>query len=340
MDRWQHIEKFAGADRACTFPLLLALAGLLVGALPARAQTNCTGVETSGNFSSTLSLPPAVDPQFAPIRVAIAQHLFLNAESLLGNVPPGAEASTWQGILLLHEGKTFASIRSLEKAARFRDSSTIETLLGVDYLLLNQRQLAEQAIKKALTLSPGDTRGIYLQGRLHFVSHDYPKATEEFRAVLEKEPDDYRSLYYLGFSEWRAARADVALRHLRRAVDVVKCLPVNFALAPQTLAELELQNGDLNNALAHADLALSMASQSADEADKRDGAADILLDRGKIHQALGKQEDAIEDWQRAVQLNPALGGAWFLLAHLYRQRGEKQRADDALNHFQAIHEEM
>jgi hypothetical protein len=60
---------------------------------------------------------------------------------MLGKIPPGAERSLWTGLLLLHSGKPFASIRSPEKAARFYNSSTIQTMLAVDYLLLNQRQL-------------------------------------------------------------------------------------------------------------------------------------------------------------------------------------------------------
>ena len=60
----------------------------------------------------------------------------------------------------------------------------------MDYLLLNQQHLAEQAIAKALALSPQDHRSLYLRGRLDFVTHDFSKAADDFRAVLETEPSD------------------------------------------------------------------------------------------------------------------------------------------------------
>jgi tetratricopeptide (TPR) repeat protein len=320
--------------------LFMVATVLKVSSLPVLADSSCSGLGASATLSSTLSLPPASSAPFAEIRAAIAQGLFERAEELLGKAPPGAELLLWRGILLLHTGKTFASIRSLEEASRLHDSSTIETLLGVDYFLLNQRLLAEQAISKALALYPGNKRGRYLRGRFYFAKHDFSKAMEDFRAVLEKEPDDYRSLCYLGYSEWRLGKTDEAARHLQRSVDVVQCLHINFLLALQTLAQLEFQNGDLNHALAHSDMALSMAAQSKDPEDNFDGASDVLLVRGKIHLALGKQQEAIEDWRRALQLNPALVECWYLLAHLYRQRGETNLADDALTHFKTIHEEL
>jgi tetratricopeptide (TPR) repeat protein len=83
-----------------------------------------------------------------------------------------------------------------------------------------------------------------------------------------------------------------------------------------------------------------MAAQSKDQEDNLDGAANVLLVRGKINLALSKQQEAIEDWRRALKLNPALVECWYLLAHLYRQRGETNLADEALNHFKTIHEEL
>jgi tetratricopeptide (TPR) repeat protein len=135
-------------------------------------------------------------------------------------------------------------------------------------------------------------------------------------------------------------KTDEGLRHLQWSVDVIQCLHINFIFAPQTLGQLEFQNGDLKNALTHSDLALSMAAQSKDQEDNLDGASNVLLVRGKIHLALGKQQDAIEDWRQALKLNPALVQCWYLLAHLYRQRGETSLADDALTHFKTIHEEL
>jgi tetratricopeptide (TPR) repeat protein len=139
-----------------------------------------------------------------------------------------------------------------------------------------------------------------------FVTHNFSKAKEDFRVVLETEPDDYRSLFYLGYSKWRLGETGGASRQLQRSVDIIQCTQINFVLAPETLAQVELQNGDLDNAFVHSNLALSMAAQSKNQEDNLENAPDVLLLRGKIHLALSKQQEAIKDGDRTLEVNPAL----------------------------------
>jgi tetratricopeptide (TPR) repeat protein len=320
--------------------LFIVVSALNAGSRLALADTSCSSLDASAAFSTTLSLPPASSSPFVDIRAAIAQGHYEQAARLLDKTPRGAEQSLWRGMLLLHTGRTFASIRSLEEASRFEDNSMTETLLAVDYLLLNQRQLTEQSMKKALALDPGNKLALYLRGRFNFVTHNFSQAIQDFQAVLQTEHDDYRSLFYLGYSEWRAGNTAGAARDLQLSVDIIQCLKINFAIVPETLAQIELQNGELQKALAHADLALNMAGESGDQEDHIERASEILLLRGKIHSGLGAQPEAINDWRRALALDPGLAECWYLLAHLYRHRGETGLADEALAHFKALHEEL
>jgi tetratricopeptide (TPR) repeat protein len=320
--------------------LFIAATALQAGSRPALAEASCSTLDASAAFSSTLSLPPASSAPFVEIRAAIGQSHFEQAASLLARTPRGADQSLWRAMLLLHAGKTFASIRSLEEASHYKDNSMIETLLAVDYLLLNQRQLTEQSIKKALALEPGNKLALYLRGRFNFVTHNYSQAIEDFRSVLVTERDDYRSLFYIGFSEWRAGEAAEAAVYMRRALDNIECLKINFAMIPETLAQIELQNGELDKALGHADLALRMAIQSKDREGNSERASNILLLRGKIHSALGAQQEAIDDWRQALAVEPGFAECWYLLANIYRHRGETRLADEALTRFKALHEEL
>lgn len=329
-----------GKPRVDLALLFMVAAVLSVSPHPVLADSSCSTLDASVTFSSTLSLPPTSSAPFVKIREAIAQGHFELAANLLDKTPRGAERSLWRGMLLLHLGKTFASIRSLEAAAHFQDSSTIETLLAVDYLLLNQRQLTVRSIQKSLALEPGNKLALYLQGRYDFVTHNYSQAIEDLQVVLKTEPDDYRSLYYLGYSKWRLGDTAGASRDLRRSVDIIQCKQIDFIAAPETLAELELQTNDLAQALADADWAYRTAAQSKDLEDNIENASNVLLLRGKIHSALRRQPEAIEDWRQALKLNPALAECWYLLAHLYRQRGEVDLANQALTHFKALHEDL
>src|SRR5579862_7878387 len=113
--------------------LIVAVGAVHAGSLPALAEASCSSLNETAGFSSALSLPPAASAPFMEIRTAIAQGHLEQASSLLTQVPRGADQSLWRAMLLLHAGKTFASIRSLEEASHYKDSGMIEILLGVDY---------------------------------------------------------------------------------------------------------------------------------------------------------------------------------------------------------------
>lgn len=304
------------------------------------ADPACSLLDASATFSTTLSFPPTAETPFAQVRMAIAQGNLTQAEDLLLKAPSDVNRSIWQGILLLHSGKPFSAIRSLEEAARLHNTSMVQTLLGVVYLLLNQRQLTSKAIGNALEFDPKNDRALYLRGRFNFITHNYSQAEQDFRAVLETEPHDYRTLFYLGYSEWRLGKQSPALEHLRRSVAVIQCHHLSFALAPQTLAEFQLETGNLNEALSNSNLAVSLSEQSTGEAESREEIANALVLRGKIHSALGQAQEAVQDWQRAVALSPDLAEGWYLLAHVYQRRGEAQKAADSLAHFKRVHDEL
>lgn len=235
--------------------------------------------------------------------------------------------------MLLQQEKTFAAIRSLEQSARLQDTSTAETLLAVAYFMLNQRLLIQDALRAALQLEPQNPRALYLQARLDFMAHSFERAVANFDAVLAIEPNDYSSLYYLGYSELLVGRNSSARDHLQRSVEILNCHHLDFWLAPYALAKLELDSGNLEPALAQSNLALEMAKGGSDRAKEHDEAAEVLVLRGKIASSLGRQNDAEHDWQQAVTLNPILGSGWYLLGQLYQRQGRTADATDALRHY-------
>lgn len=263
------------------------------------------------------------------MRQAEAQGDRMRAWQLLKLVPPNPESQLWGAVLLLHDGKMFASIRSLEELTRFNDSATLEILLAVDYFLLNQRRLAEQALDRAVKFDPADLRIFYFRGRLHFVLHDFAQAGKEFGEVLAKRPNDYRSLYYCGFGEWRLGEISAARRDLLQAIEVLTCNHADFFFVPLALSDLELRTGQTAAALDHINLALKMVGHVENRGENSDQVADVLFLRGKIHFARGDRRAAEADWRQAVRLNPNLDRGWYWVARLYRWRGETTHAVEA-----------
>lgn len=311
-------------------------AALWPGALAAR----CVGSDPSATFSSQLSLPLAPAPPWAGARDAIVHEDYKEAENILQTAPSSASRWLWEGVLLLHERRTFASIQSLEQAAHLRDNSEVETLLAVDYFLLNQRLLADDALIRALQFDPNDAMAFYLRGRLAFVSDGFDKARQNFAATLAQEPNDYHSLYYLGFSEWRMGLNSGARKDLQRAVDVLNCHHLSFSLAPYTLSQIEFNAGDVAAALNHSDLALKMSESAPLKNRDAEEIARILTLRGKIENHIGHSKEAEQDFERVVKLNPYLAEGWYLLARLYREEGKHAQAATALKNFQQLQSEL
>ncbi|HLI35178.1 MAG TPA: tetratricopeptide repeat protein [Terriglobia bacterium] len=294
--------------------------------------------DPSAAFTAHLSLPPAQSEPWNAIRQSIVNGNFTQAENRLRSSPPSADHWLWQGVLLLHERKTFASIRSLEQSARIKDTSLVETLLAVDYFLLNQRSLAVDAIQRALHFDAQNMMALYLRGRLEFVSASFRQARNDFSAVLAAEPRDFHSLYYLGFCEWRLGQNDEARKTLLDAVEVLTCHHLRFPLAPYTLAQLELNAGASQSALAHINLAVQMAEAQGEK--DSEFAAKALALRGRIESALGRRADAERDLEQSVKEDPLVAESWYSLAHLYQEEGKKAQAAEALNQFRKIQGEL
>lgn len=321
--------------KAC-LPFLLIFPGIQ----QALGAAKCENMEPSATFSLDLALPPTQSPQLGSVRALIAKGDFKGAEKLLSSLPSSSGLWLWKGILLLKLQETFASIRALEKAAAIQDSSTIEAMLAVDYLLLNQRILAKGALTQGLKLNGSDARVLYLLGRLRFMVNDFSGAQKNLSAVLKAKPDDLLSLYYLGLSEWRLGHENEARRELSDAVKVALCLHIIFPPIPETLAKLELEMGDASAAVEHCSQALKMAGESNGGKGDKDQMAKAFVVRGKAYAALHQTQSAQKDWQQAVTLNPKMPEAWYLLSRIYQKEGKKTLATEALNHFKKIQNEL
>lgn len=303
------------------------------------AKFSCDTEGGSANFSSALGLPSADKEPGISIRQLIKAGDYGKAEQTLKSIVGSPEAIYWTGVLLLNEGKTFASIRVLEQAAQQSDSAQTEIFLGVDYFLLNQRRLAYEAVGNALRLDPRDALALYLRGRLEVFSEKFASAVEDFTSVLATEPADYRSFYYKGFSESKLGHTKAAEADLLRAVNVLECHHLKFSMAPYTLAKIKMESGEYEAALGLATEAYQMAETENKKADQ-DTLAEILLLRGKACENLGELSNAESDWLQSIAHDPLSSSAWYLLSTLYRREGRAADAANALAKFEAIRQEL
>ena len=77
----------------------------------------------------------------------------------------------------------------------------MQKVLGLAYLELGQNFLFQLKMKEAIGLDPADFSPHYCLGRyLQSQKKHHEEAVKHYRLVLERKPDHYEALYYLGLA--------------------------------------------------------------------------------------------------------------------------------------------
>src|SRR5262249_9101505 len=93
-------------------------------------------------------------------------------------------------LALTEQGDYVAAIREYQEAVRIAPQYSYPAYnLGLLYTRLNRRYEAGQAFRKAIRHAPPDSGEAYnAMGSLMAISHSWPKAEEQFRKAVERQP--------------------------------------------------------------------------------------------------------------------------------------------------------
>ena len=194
--------------------------------------------------------------------------------------------------------------------ARYRkavetDSLSVDGNLhwGVALQKLSQWDAAIERLTHAVELDPEETFALfYLGSALEQASREHPeagyfeRAVEAFQRLIALRPDDAYALNYLGYSyAERGVHLEEAVELLTRAVGID---PDNGAFF-DSLGWAYYRLGKL----AEAERQLAQALQQMGDHDDEEQA--VIFDHaGDIADALGKRTEAVDHWQRALDLSP------------------------------------
>ncbi len=153
------------------------------------------------------------------------------------------------------------------------------------------------------------------RGESYLEEQQYPEAILEFRNVLQEDPNHPGA-------HWGLARALLAQKDLRKAYwelqEAVRLDPSNL--------EAKLQYGqfllfgkqeDLDSAVTTADEILATEP----------GSAPAWVLKARALDALDRNDEALEAYQKAVEAAPEQGGPLLLLANFHRQQGRNEEAE-------------
>ncbi len=194
---------------------------------------------------------------------------------------------------------------------------TLSRVVDADQLLDNRgnQKLKQEAYEEALAsyqvatqIAPNSAIAWRGLGRAYEGQGDMHAAVIAYEAALVRSPDDHEAHYELGMLLWELKDTGVAVRHLKRAVDLT---PEKRSIGRRNiLALVRAQRGaDLHaDALRTAQTAVSRFSQSPY----------VHFELGETLRLLGDPSAALAAYNQAIQLRPNNAQFYFVsgLAHL------------------------
>jgi Flp pilus assembly protein TadD len=240
-------------------------------------------------------------------------------DSLLLGKPSSSEALFLLGYVLERENKPRESLAIYNRAAKLATPAANDLkLVGLDYVLLEDYPDAIQWLKRAVAGDASNAEAWYFLARSYMQAGDFIAAENAFRQTLKLDPRDVKALDNLGLALEAQNRNVEALETYRQAV----ALPASENSAPE-LPYLDL--GTLLNNENHFSEALPYLQRAAALGDRNIRCFDEL---SRSQAATGDLAAALASLQRAVGLEPADPRLHFRLSQLYRQSGNKVKADE------------
>ncbi len=183
------------------------------------------------------------------------------------------------------------AVKYLEKAKEYDPTNAnILLFLGMNYMDLNKPDLAREALAKGVSLYPKDAQMRFHLGSAEDRLGNFSAAVEQFKAILEIDPNNTPAMNYLGYS-WaeRGENLEEAERLLRK---VVAAEPESGAYL-DSLGWVRFKRGDPCEAQAYLQKAIQYASDA------------VIFDHlGDAYMGCQHREAALQAWSKAITMDP------------------------------------
>jgi tetratricopeptide (TPR) repeat protein len=308
----------------------VVLASLLLIAGEARAQltkwdaTGLIGVLPPASQDKS-SVVVQIRGSLAALRVREAAEAAL---SLIQQQPQNYEGYFWTGFAEFQQGNYFAAVKSLRRAEKLGPAgNSVQKVLGLAYLELQQDVLFELKMKDAIALDPTDFAPHYSLARyLQSQKRDSTLAAQEYLLVLERKPDHNEALYYLGLIREQIWDLLGAKSLYERAIAAAERAGVTFSLPYQGLSRLARMRGDPAGAVVYATRSVSLEPKSPDN----------QRELGTVYAELGRVPESVAAFRASLALDPNDSSVYYQLASLYRRAGDRTAADEVLAQFNRV----
>jgi tetratricopeptide (TPR) repeat protein len=213
-----------------------------------------------------------------------------------------------------------AADRALEAEAG--NITALEIKGNANYLLGNFSD-AKDAFIEAMERHPNNEEAPYMLGRIYYQESYLDLAIGQFERVLKLNPASYKALDNLGLCYEARGENNKAIGYFLASIKLVEKDHPEYDWPYANLADLLLKTGDNRRAY-------DAASKAADR--NPNSPRNFYLG-GKALFNLGKTDLCIHWLQRSAALDPSYPEPLFLLARVYHQLGQEQKAADARKKF-------
>ena len=198
------------------------------------------------------------------------------------------------GILLDLDQKYAAALLSYQEALLYDSSaSTIYLAIARDYIRLGKEESAIISLRKCLELDPYNIEAMDLLSRIYMAQRKWTLAERTFRRILSQDSLRFSAYYSLALLYKQQKAFDKAAEMYQRMLEL------QFVPDPQILIEL----GELYIDTGRFEDARGIFQKLID-ADPVEGYGYLGL--GIVNEALGDTTEAVENYKKAISLDPRL----------------------------------
>ncbi|MSU41414.1 MAG: tetratricopeptide repeat protein [Pedosphaera sp.] len=171
------------------------------------------------------SVPPEVDAALAEAQAAINQNRFADAAHVL---EAAVTSLPQEPVLAEALANLFVALKQYTLARRHAEMLTAMVpghilawvRLGLIGYKLNDLELFERGVKKALAIDPQNVDALRLLGHANFNVGNYVGATRQYRQILQQLPDDVEILQALGNCLHHQNERDAAAKLFQRVLEL------------------------------------------------------------------------------------------------------------------------
>jgi tetratricopeptide (TPR) repeat protein len=219
------------------------------------------------------------------------------------------------GRLSLEAGELERGIAEMQEAVRLHpDFPEAHQALGMAYTEQGRYEAAIVHLTRALELQPDLVVVRNHLGRLYLAQGRLEEAIQSFRVLIKHAPDVPEARHNLAVAYARQGLQDLAIEQFEEALR----LRPDFYAARLDLSALLLEKGRIRDAIDTLGAALTVAPRPLETGDQLD-LIDVHYRLGVAYSMAGQRQEAIQELEAVLRVQPAHGAAHANLSRLYFQ---------------------